>query len=91
MDDSNTSWNEQFKKLLEENLTYSKAIYDSISKIRRYIFWNYVLSFAKLIFIAVPIVLAIIYLPPLIQQFFDTYKELLGTFQTTEVLQKFLR
>lgn len=84
-------WDEQFKKLLEENLAYSKAIYDSILKIRRYIFWNHVINFVKLIFIAVPIVLAIIYLPPLIQQFFDTYKELLGTFQATEVFQKLPR
>ncbi len=90
MNYAGASWNEQFKKLLEENLAYSKAIYDSILKIRRYIFWNYVINFVKLILIVIPIILAIIYLPPLIQQFFDTYKELLGIFQTTEVLQKLL-
>ena len=71
------SLDEQLKKLLEENLEYSKAIYDSVQKTRQYIFWGQVMGFVKLLLIIIPIILAIIYLPPLIQQAFGPYKELL--------------
>jgi hypothetical protein len=80
---------EQFKKLLEENLNYSKAIYQSVRKTERYIFWGRVLNLIKLILIIAPIILAIIYLPPLIDQAFKAYKELLGPLGGEEVLKQF--
>lgn len=55
------------KKLLQENLKVSKAILKITEKTRRYIFWSQVASWFKLLLIIVPIILAVLYLPSLIE------------------------
>ena len=57
----------QIKKLLEQNLAYSKEIHESIKKIRHYILLGRIMSFIYLIIIIAPIILGIIYLPSFIQ------------------------
>ena len=65
--------------LLEENLRLSRAIYASIEKTRRYIFWNQVFGFLQLLIIVVPLVVGFLYLKPLLQQALSTYTQLLGS------------
>lgn len=67
-----TSLNEQIKKVLDENLEYTKAIYSETLKIKRYIFWGRVMSFVQILFIVVPIIIGIIYLPSLIGDFINS-------------------
>jgi len=57
---------EQVKKLLEENLAYSKEIYALAQKTKHYIFWGRIMSFISLLFVIVPIILGIIYLPSIL-------------------------
>lgn len=65
------------KELLEENLKYAKAIYWSVEKVRRYIFWQRVFSIIYIIIIVAPVIVAAIYLPPLLKNYLGPYLELL--------------
>ncbi len=69
---------EQIKKLLEQNLEYSKEIYRLTKKIKNYINFQKVMSIIYLLLIVVPIVLGIFYLPPLVKGIYSQYKDILG-------------
>lgn len=66
----------ELKKLLRENISYSKKIFENSQKTRKYIMTLQVINLIKLILILVPIVLALIYLPPLISSIVGDYKDL---------------
>ena len=70
--------NDAVEKLLRENLALTKQIFEHTKKTRRYIFISQILNVFKVVLIAGPIIFAIIYLPPIISQFLETYTELLG-------------
>jgi len=70
LDQSNQS--QDLKALLEENLRYAKAIYDNTEKAKKYIMWSQILGWAKVIIIAVPLVLAFFYLQPIVKQAVQT-------------------
>lgn len=53
-------------------------IYENTEKTRKYILWGRVMSLIYLILIILPLILAVIYLPPMIQNIVTPYKELLG-------------
>lgn len=59
---------EDIKNLLEENIAISKAILKSAEKTKHYIFWSQIASWIKLLLILIPIILAIIYLPALLEK-----------------------
>ncbi len=69
---------EEIKKLLEKNLTLTEEIHKMVKSIKRYMFWQNVWSFLKILIIVVPIVIGIIYLPPLLKGVFQQYQSLLG-------------
>jgi len=69
---------EETKKLLEKNLEYSQEIYRQTKYIKNYVFWAQIASVIKILLIAVPIIIGIIYLPPLLKGAFDQYKDILG-------------
>ena len=72
----------ELEKLLQDNLKYSKVIYERIRKIEKAITWMKVFSILRIIIIVVPIVLAILYLPPLWKKTMQKYQGLLGRDQT---------
>lgn len=66
------------KELLEENLKYAKAIYWSVEKVRRHILWQRIFSLIYiLVLFVIPLILAIIYLPPFMRSYLSPYMELL--------------
>ena len=69
---------EEIKKLLEKNLTLTEEIHKMVKSIKRYMFWQNIWSFLKILVIVVPIVIGIIYLPPLLKGVFQQYQSLLG-------------
>ncbi|MDO8668533.1 MAG: hypothetical protein Q7K35_05630 [bacterium] len=77
-EENKISETEQIKKLLEENLEYSKEIYTMTRKIKSYITFQKVMSVIYILLIIVPIILSILYLPPLLKGVFDQYKDVLG-------------
>lgn len=52
------------KSLLEENLKISKAVLVSSEKTRKVLKWMKIMSILRLLLIVVPLVLALLYLPP---------------------------
>jgi hypothetical protein len=70
---------EDLKKLLEKNLAVAEETLLVVKGIRKYIFWQRIWGWVKFfIFIVLPIVLTIIYLPPLIDSFMKQYQDLMG-------------
>ncbi len=64
--------------LVKENLYLSREIFEQTKKVRRYILVGQIFSVIKTILIIGPIIVAIIYLPPLIRELFGTYSALFG-------------
>ncbi|MDD5032491.1 MAG: hypothetical protein PHR36_05665 [Patescibacteria group bacterium] len=69
---------DEIKKLLEKNLKLAEETHKMVRSIKSYMFWQNVWGFLKILIIVVPIVIGIIYLPPLIKDVFRQYQSLLG-------------
>jgi hypothetical protein len=68
---------EEIKKILEENLRLTQEIHDMTHKIKSYITFQKIMSVFYFLIIVVPIIVSIIYLPPLIKGMIGPYEELL--------------
>lgn len=81
---------DDLKSLMEENLKVSKKILENTSVIRKHIFWSRVWSGVKLLLVIIPLVLAAVYLPPLISKYAGIYESLFGKGgQQTDILNQF--
>jgi len=75
------------RTLLEENLAVSKEILEKAKYIKRYIVWRKVINWViLLLFVVLPIVLTIIYLPPLIKQLTGSYQGMMDQVQGVQGL-----
>lgn len=68
--------NNEIKKLLELNLQRNEDILLMMRDIKKYIKWQKIWSIFRFVLIVVPIVLGFIYLPPLLQDLFQSYRDL---------------
>ncbi len=59
-------------------------IYENTRKTRRYILFGKIISVIYLILIIAPLIFAAIYLPPLLKNAIEPYKELLGASPTNQ-------
>ena len=66
--------------LMRENLKTSQEILKLSIYIKKYIFWQRILFWFKLVLILVPIILAIVYLPPFLKGAFSSFQDLTGSF-----------
>ena len=64
----------ELKALLEKNNFYLKFLYQFTQKIDKIIFWSKIWTVAKLIFIIAPIIIAYVYVLPLIDSFLNQYR-----------------
>jgi len=69
---------EEIKKLLEQNLKLTQEIYAMTKKMKKYLAFQRLVSLFYLFIIIAPIILGVIYLPPLLSGLFDQYKDVLG-------------
>ncbi|MBU0721966.1 hypothetical protein KKA93_00715 [Patescibacteria group bacterium] len=69
---------EEIKRILEQNLKLTEEIYAMTKKIKKYLAFQRLVSLFYLFLIIAPIILSIIYLPPLLNSLFDQYKDVLG-------------
>lgn len=69
---------DNIKELIKKNLELTEEIYQMTKKIKRFISFQKLMSLFYFLIIVVPIVIGIIYLPPLINNFLNQYKGLLG-------------
>lgn len=64
--------------MLEQNFKLTEEIYVMTKKIKSYLAFQRLVSIFYLFIIIAPIIISIIYLPPLLSGMFDQYKEALG-------------
>lgn len=69
------------KDLVEKNIKWSQVIYEQNRGIKRRLTWMLIGSYLRLLIIVVPIILAIIYLPPLIRDLFEQYAGIINGVQ----------
>jgi len=68
----------ELQKLLQENLEISKNLYEMTKKIKHWTSMQRILAVVKIFIIIIPIVLGLIYLPPLLEKVITPYRELLN-------------
>ncbi len=84
---------EEIKKLVEKNLEVSEEILKIAKYVKSHIFWTRVYGTIKFLLIVVPLILGIIYLPPLLKDIFGQYQSVLtgaplGSGQSADELLK---
>jgi len=78
---------EEIKKILEENLKLTQEIHQMTKEIKNYINFQKVMSLIYILLIVVPIILGIIYLPPLLSNLLEQYRGLLGGADASGVIE----
>jgi len=68
---------EEMKELLQKNLELTQEIHEMTHKIKSYITFQKFMSTIYFLIIFVPIILSLIYLPPLLKGLFSQYGDLL--------------
>ncbi len=66
------------RELLERNLKWSQIIYEQNRRINHKLLWSATASWFRFLIIAIPLILGIIFLPPLLKQLLERYRNLLG-------------
>lgn len=69
---------EDIQKLVEKNLKWSQIIYEQNRKINSRLFWISFFGWIKALIIIIPIILAILFLPPIVSGWVERYNSLLG-------------
>lgn len=82
-------------ELMEKNLKWSQIIYEQNRKINRQLSWILFIGWLRFLLIAVPLVLAFWFLPPLIRQWGSVYGNFFKDLETGRVspqsIQQFLK
>lgn len=74
---------QELKKLIKKNLELTKENHQMVKYIKKHIIFQQILGAIKILLIVVPLILGIIYLPPLIKDVFEEYRSLLGLESST--------
>lgn len=69
---------EMIKELLEKNLKWSQIIYEQNRKINNKLMWSAVGNWFRILLVAVPLILAVWFLPPVVKDLKNKYGGLLG-------------
>jgi len=70
---------DSLKELIEKNIKWSQVIYEQNKKIKRRLDWMIIAGYLKLLIIIAPIILALIYLPPILKDLINQYSNLVGS------------
>jgi hypothetical protein len=73
-----TDTSSDIRDLLEENIKLSKQILVSTEKTRKQVRWTQIWSLIRLIIIIIPIILAILYIPPFLSKLSESFGKLYG-------------
>jgi hypothetical protein len=72
--------NEVLIELMRENLKTSREVLRLGVYIKKYIVFQKIFFWFKLVLILVPVILAIVYLPPFLKGAFSSFQDLTGSF-----------
>jgi len=73
------SGNNSIKELLEKNLKWSQIIYEQNRKINHKLLWSAIAGWLRLLLIVAPLILAILYLPPIAKDLWSKFNTISGT------------
>jgi hypothetical protein len=79
--------NDVLQSLLEENLAMTKEIRAMVRHINVYVAWRRIFGWLKMFIILVPIIVGIIYLPPIIRDAYNDFMQLIAGGITLGVLK----
>jgi len=79
------------RELIEKNIKWSQVVYEQNRRISRRLAMMVVGNYLRLLLIIVPIILGIIYLPPIFEEFFSQYQQLFGQESGINVSSDLLR
>lgn len=80
------------EELLKRNIELSESICAQNKKIKRYIIAGTIGNYLRLLLVIVPLIIAAIYLPPLLAPYLSQMRDLLGTASgSSKELQDFLK
>ncbi|MEK7213472.1 MAG: hypothetical protein AAB678_03500 [Patescibacteria group bacterium] len=74
------------QELLEKNLKWSQIIYEQNRRLNSKLLWSAIASWLRFFIIAIPLVIALVYLPSLYREFKVKYDQLLGGDGKTQTL-----
>ena len=77
--------------MIKKNIALSEEILRLNKKISRYVLAAQIMSLIKFLIILAPIILALIYLPPLIKNFFNNYSQVLPAGDELKSLQQYFQ
>lgn len=70
--------NVNLQSLLEENLAITKEIRAMVRHINVYVAWQRIFGWAKLFLIVIPVIIGIIYLPPIVSDAYRSFMKLIA-------------
>ena len=73
---------EELKKITEENYRLNQEMFIRVEKIEKYLKWQKIWAILRILIIVIPIILSLIFLPPLLRQVFEGYGEILNLSNT---------
>lgn len=71
-----TSQNEELKALLIQSLKNSEEALEKVRWIKKYLKWQQIMGFINLLLIVIPIIVGLIYLPPLLKDYLQQFSSL---------------
>ena len=77
-----TAGGDNVKDLLEKNLKWSQIIYEQNRKINNKLLWSAIASWLRLFLILAPLVLAILFLPPILKEVWTRFDDISGLIST---------
>jgi hypothetical protein len=72
--------------LIRKNLEVSEEILSLTKYIKRYVFWRRIMTWVKLFLIVIPVILAVVYLPPFLQEVSVSIQEFMSNFTNIQNL-----
>src|SRR6056297_3382977 len=73
---------EEIKKLVKKNLELNQEIYEMLKSVKRYVLIQQIFSVLKILIIVIPIILGIIYLPPLFEKYIPQINKTVEQYQS---------
>jgi hypothetical protein len=77
---------EELKKLIKENKRLNEEMLEQLHYIKRYVVFQQVFSVVKIFLIVIPIILGVIYLPPLLDKVIENYSQFFDLYGFTQAV-----
>jgi len=78
MSETELEKDQDLRSLIEKNLKWSQLIFEQNKKIKRWMMWTTISSYVRIFLFVLPLIAAIIFLPPLIKPLLDQYSSVLS-------------